>query len=83
MVAATIFVPRLGNAVSERRLQWLIEERPPTPREQRAVLRNPLLQVKFVARFGLAPPVVFGVINLYFSAERWRNAALGSSWAGS
>jgi adenylate cyclase len=82
MVVTSILIPRKGNAVALRRLQWLIEERSPSAREQRVALRNPLLQVKVVAIAWAGAVVVFGPLNLYFSAEIAANAATGIVMGG-
>ena len=69
ILGATLIAPRIGRAASEPRFRWIREERTPTPEEQRKTLRSSLAQLWIaVVLWGLAA-VVFGLINLHFSAE--------------
>ncbi|MBV9311323.1 MAG: adenylate/guanylate cyclase domain-containing protein [Solirubrobacterales bacterium] len=82
MLVTSFLIPRKGNRVALPRLQWLIEERPPTTQEQRLVLRNPLLQAKLVAVAWGSAALLFGVINLYFSVQIATNAVTGIVMGG-
>jgi adenylate cyclase len=82
IVGAAIVAPRWGRALARPRLQWLVEEREPTPAEQRRVLRNPLVQIKVVAVLWALAAVLFGLINLHFSTEIASRAAIGIVMGG-
>jgi adenylate cyclase len=82
IVAGTILAPRWGRALARPALQWLREERPPTPEEQRRILRNPLLQIRVVALLWTVAAVLVGLINLHFSVELAANTATGVVMGG-
>ena len=69
LIAGSLLGPRWGRAIARPRLQWLRDERAPTPAEQRAVLRNAYAQLKLLCVFWLVAAVLFGAINLYFSVN--------------
>ena len=82
IVAGSVIAPRWGRAIAAPRLEWLREERRPTPEEQRRVLRNPLVQIKVVAVFWTLGAALFGVANLHFSTEIAGRVATGILMGG-
>jgi adenylate cyclase len=73
---------RIGRAVARPWLEWLREDRAPTAREQRRILRDNIMQVKLAAAIWAGGAVIFGLINLYFSAEIAANVAIGIVMGG-
>ena len=69
LVAVCWLMPRWGRALSERRLDWLLEGREPTPCEQRRALRQGLAQASRLVVVWALAAALFGTINLAFSAE--------------
>src|SRR5947209_6694202 len=61
--------PKWGRALARPRNAWLQEGRVPTEGEQRLTLRLPVRQLVVPAGLWGAGAVIFGLINLYFSAE--------------
>jgi adenylate cyclase len=82
IVAGSIVAPRWGRALALPRLRWLVEERAPTPDEQRRALRNPLVQIRVVAVLWAIGAVVFGLINVHFSGNFAGNVATGIVMGG-
>jgi adenylate cyclase len=69
ITATVALAVRWGRAWVERRLGWLASERPPDAREQRMALRIPLLQIAWPAAGWAGSAVIFGLLNVHFSAE--------------
>jgi adenylate cyclase len=82
LVAASIVAPRWGRRLALRRLGWLLGDRAPTPEEQRRALRGPLAQIKVVAVLWAVAAVLFGLINLHFSAVIAYNVSTGIVMGG-
>jgi len=74
--------PRWGRAIAGPRLRWLLEDRVPTASERRAVLRNPMAQLKAVGLFWIGGAILFGPLNLYFSPEIAGRVATGIVMGG-
>jgi adenylate cyclase len=60
---------KAGTALVARRLAWLAAERDPGPEEQRATLRIPFDQMIIPAAGWAVATVLFGLLNLRYSAE--------------
>jgi adenylate cyclase len=69
VLLASIFAPRVGRRLGERSVGWIREERKPTAGEQRKTLRSTLQQLWLAAVLWGVAAVLFGLINLHFSAE--------------
>jgi adenylate cyclase len=82
LIATTVLAPRWGRTIARPRLAWLQEERAPSTQEQRAILRNPFVQLKVLATFWLIAAILCGAINLYFSVEIALNVATGILMGG-
>jgi adenylate cyclase len=68
-IAATLFARRWGRSLYDARLQWIRENRTPSLEEQRRTLRNSVAQLQVtVVIWGLGA-MLFGLLNLHFSAE--------------
>jgi adenylate cyclase len=78
----SIVGPWWGRRIARGRLGWLLEERPPTPAEQRRSLRGPLVQIKAVAVLWAIGVCMFGLINLHFSSNFAGNVATGIAMGG-
>jgi adenylate cyclase len=69
MATGPIIGPRLGRLMARRGNAWLLEDRMPTPEEQRHALRGALSQTKVVVAMWTAAAVAFGIVNLPVSRE--------------
>ena len=57
-----------GTRVAQPLAEWLRSERPPTPDQRRAVLRQPLRQMRVNASIWAAAALVFGALNVGYDA---------------
>jgi adenylate cyclase len=73
---------RWGVRLVDRRLGWLIADRQPTAGEQRLALRLPLAQLVPIAAGWAGAAVVFGLLNLRYSAELAGRIAISLAMAG-
>jgi adenylate cyclase len=71
-----------GPTSGERRLTWLRDGRPPTPREQRLSLRLPLLQTVIPGVFWGGAALLFGLLNARYSAELGERVATTVAMGG-
>lgn len=69
LAGAIFFGTRFGEARHGRRLEWLASERRPTPAEQEAALRLPLVQLTLPAVGWGGAAVLFGLLNTRYSGE--------------
>jgi adenylate cyclase len=77
IIVASFVGPLWGRAIARRRLGWLLEDRDPTPAEQRRALRGAVMQIKTVVVLWAVGACLFGLINLHFSAIFAENVAGG------
>jgi len=68
-VAASLLAPRWGRSLFNARLRWIREGRTPSTEEQRRTLRNSLAQLRVTGAIWGLGAVLFGLLNLHFSAE--------------
>ena len=69
LIGVCVMMPRWGRRLAERRLDWLLEGRPPTLEEQRGALRQGYAQLARVIAVWVIAAALFGAINLVFSAQ--------------
>jgi adenylate cyclase len=77
VVMGSIVGPVWGRAIARRQLGWLLEDREPTPAEQRRALRGPVMQIKTVVVLWALGACLFGLVNLHFSEPFAENVAGG------
>ncbi|HKP91799.1 MAG TPA: adenylate/guanylate cyclase domain-containing protein, partial [Thermoleophilaceae bacterium] len=82
IVAGSLIGPWWGRRLGRKRLDWLVEDRPPTPEEQRRSLRLPVVQIKAVAVLWAVGVCTFGLLNLHFSPNFAGNVATGIAMGG-
>jgi adenylate cyclase len=75
VVVASWLAPHVGRSIAGRRLGWLREGRPPTPEEQRRVLRAPFAQLVVPGTIWTGAAILFGLLNLQISNEAAGRAA--------
>jgi adenylate cyclase len=82
-VLVTVVVSvRWGVGLVEGRLGWLLEGRAPTSGEQRLALRLPLAQLMPIVVGWAGAVVVFGLLNLRYSAGLAGRVAISTTMAG-
>jgi adenylate cyclase len=77
VVMGSIVGPLWGRAIARRELTWLLEDRDPSTAEQRRALRAPVMQIKTVVVLWAIGAILFGLINIHFSAPFAENVAGG------
>jgi len=74
--AVTPIAITLGRRRLRRVIDWLIEDRDPTPEERRDALRAPRRIIRMHITIWLLAMVVFGVLNATYSLESGRRVAI-------